>query len=101
MSATVSVRMRVKATLTLTSSGGKLTARIASTSPVVRSALVTFYRVFSNGTRHVIGTAKTDSLGHATATFTYASGSTITVVAAVHDVSGVTGNWTTAVAKRV
>jgi hypothetical protein len=67
----------------------------------MRLAAVSFYRVYADGSRHLIGTTTTDSLGHATGSWTYPTGRTITVVAAVHSIRGITGNWTATVAKRV
>ena len=99
-SVAVFVRMQVRAVLTATSVGTRLTAHIA-TSPRARATVVMFYTVSGGGTKHRIGSARTDRFGNAVASWSYKRGTLVRLVAYVHAVRGVNGNWTAIVIKRV
>ncbi|MCU1677036.1 MAG: hypothetical protein JWM93_1794 [Frankiales bacterium] len=99
-SGTKYVRVFVNPTLTLTTTAGTLTARI-TTDPVAIRAVVSFYRVNADGTKTAMGSATTNSLGKATRTWTLPRGRTLTIIAFVNTVDGISGHWSKKVALRV
>jgi hypothetical protein len=78
---TVVIKEKPKESLS-SSKAGELKAK-AKTKPSLSGVEVHFYKVSNNGNKTFLGKAKTNSNGHASATFDLTAGKTYTLVAKV------------------